>query len=439
MRKLPLFLAWRYLKGSRREKSISTMVIICFLGICIGTFALALVASVMNGFEKVTHEKMQSIHPQIILHSNGQELNIAKISQVLVKEFPEIQSFSPSAIKQVICQADNPDSTGEYNIVIMKGVDPNKEPLVCNIQEKITHALTGAHTLKSVFDTGVLDTGVSKTPSQKTPGTHNGILGKVLIGKKLAESLNVYLGEKINLFFSKDETIKRKKINLKQKSVIIGGIFKTGIQEFDNNLIIGSLGLFQKLFKNIGVTHMSIKLKTNAHERNTIKKLRKRFGKSGIQAYSWKELYPALVEALELEKYAMFVILALITLVASMSIVSLLFMQITQKRGDIAILKAMGMPQKKISRIFLYLGMAISLAGTLVGLLLAYIAGWTIERYPLIKLPDAYYVTHLPAKMQWHIFVAVFVVVIVLSFFSTWLPARKTRKINISQVLRFEG
>jgi len=152
-----------------------------------------------------------------------------------------------------------------------------------------------------------------------------------------------------------------------------------------------------------------------------------------------EQLYPALLEALKLEKYAMFLILALITLVASMSIISLLFMQITQKRADIAILKSMGLSAGNISKIFLYVGITIAFFGSAIGLGLAFVAGWLLEKYPFIQLPDAYYVSHLPAKMEWPIFIAVFAIVMILSFLSTWIPARRTKKINISRILRFEG
>ena len=418
MRKLPLFLAWRYLKGTYKEKSISTMVIISFLGICIGSFALALIASVMNGFEKITHEKMQSIHPQIIMHAHGQELNYAKIATIMKKEFPEVAYFSPNAIKQVIAKSDTQD---DYNIAVLKAVDPIKETQVCNIESKIIKSITNKKTIESA--------------------TRN---NTILIGAKLAENLDITIGDTIPLFFSKNDKITRKRIRLDQKDAVVGGLFKTGIEEFDNGLIISSLKffntIFEDAFESTGITHLSVTLKpqysNNARETQTIKKLKERFS---VEVHSWKELYPALVEALKLEKYAMFLILALITLVASMNIISLLFMQITQKRGDIAILKAMGLAHKKVSQIFLFLGMSISIIGSIIGLILAFIAGWILETYPFIKLPEAYYVTHLPAKMEWQIFATVFIVVMLLSFISTWLPARRTRKINISEVLRFEG
>ncbi|PKN03572.1 hypothetical protein CVU75_01490, partial [Candidatus Dependentiae bacterium HGW-Dependentiae-1] len=117
----------------------------------------------------------------------------------------------------------------------------------------------------------------------------------------------------------------------------------------------------------------------------------------------------------------------------------LLFMQITQKRGDIAIMKAMGMPDGDITTLFVWLGMSISLVATVLGLALASIVSWFLEHYPFITLPDVYFVTHLPARMEWSLLAQVFVVIMIISFFATWFPAQKTRTINIADVLRFEA
>ncbi|EKD23230.1 MAG: hypothetical protein ACD_82C00191G0001 [uncultured bacterium] len=420
MKNLPLFLAWRYLIGAKKEKSISTMVIICFLGIFIGTFALSLIASIMNGFETVTHEKIKSINPQIIMHSNGQELNFAAIKKTLNKDFPEIEACTPNSTKQLIAQKDDQN---EYSLCMLRAIDPSSEQSVCDLESKIINNNNSKETNNSQKNT------LAQITSEN----------KVIIGSSMAENLNVKVGDKINLFFSENKKIRSKKIKLDQETVTIGGIFKTGIEEFDIGLIISTFELFNKIFPETGVTQISIKLKPGISEEKIIKNLRNKFYKFGINFYSWKELYPALVEALKLEKYAMFLILALITLVASMNIISLLFMQIIQKRGDIAILKSMGLSGQKISQIFFYLGMTVSIVGSIVGLIFSFIAGWFLENYPFITLPDAYYVTYLPAKMEWQIFAIVFVVVFLISFLSTWIPTRKTRKINISQVLRFES
>jgi len=411
MNNISLMLAWRYFIGSSKEKSISAMFTVCFVGILIGSFALALVASIMNGFEKVTHEKMQGIHSQIIIHANGQLIDAQKIGTILNKEFPEIAAFSPSDMQQAIVQ--NEEAEEMYRVIAIKGIDPIGEPTISALEKKIV-------------------------PSPGTPKKLSAMVkdNKVLIGESLAEMLEVSPGDRINLFINETSSIHRAKIKLKRKEVLVGGIFKIGIDEFDNGFIFCSLPFLKKLFPDSDITQISVRLKPGTAEQKTINALSERFG---ITVQSWKDLYPALVSALKLEKYAMFFILALITLVASMNIISLMFMHIIRKRADIAILKAMGMADTAISRTFLFIGMGITALGSFFGLVCAFIAGWILENYPFITLPDAYYVSHLPSRMTVPIFVTVFIVVMTLSFISTWFTTRRTKKINISHVLRFEG
>lgn len=410
MNGLHFLIAWRYLLGTRLEKNISAMVRICFIGIMIGSFALALIIAVMNGFEKVTHEKMQGIHSQIIIRGYGDHLNIEQLNRVLHKEFPEVIGASPNATKQVILQERNSDDIS--NIVFLKGIDPAAEARV-SILEKKLHTATGDKTLTAILQEN-----------------------HILIGNKLAQELDVMAGEPINILFAEDEHARKRKISLAKHDAILGGTFKTGIEEFDSGLAFCSMNFLQQLLPDAGPTQINLKLQPDADEDAVIQRLRDRFN---LEVYSWKDLYPALVSALKLEKYAMFLILALITLVASMNIISLLFMQITQKRGDIAILKAMGMADGNIQSIFVIMGMAITGLASITGLILAFIAGLILQWYPFIELPDVYYVTHLPVRMEPNLFALVFLVVIVLSFLSTWIPARRTKKINIAHVLRFEA
>jgi ABC-type lipoprotein release transport system permease subunit len=173
---------------------------------------------------------------------------------------------------------------------------------------------------------------------------------------------------------------------------------------------------------------------TDDDETIVIKKLQKRL--PHLNVYTWKDQYPALVSSLKLEKYVMFLILALITLVASMNMISLLFMQIQHKRRDIAIFRAMGMSSKIIRSIFLRMGLLITSIASICGLMLAACAGYALERYPCIELPDVYYISYIPARMDLEIFLAVFVVTMIIGFCATWFPAQRSRRINISNILR---
>lgn len=406
------FLAWRYIVGKKEQKNISIMLCICFLGIVIGSFSLALVLSIMNGFEKVTHEKLQNIHAQVIMRAYGDNLNTESIASVFKREFPEVTGYSPTIMKHGIIQHEESDDMS--NIVIIKAIDPALEAHASALEKKINSADPLHPTLLSdlVHDDGVI------------------------IGKKLADSLQIKTGDKITLFFAPEEQKNKRKITFNQQIATVTGTFDTGIEDFDSTIIICSFALIHAMWPDAGVTQINIALNPRASEDTVAQKLRDRFK---IEVYSWKDLYPALVSALKLEKYAMFFILALIALVASMNIISLQFMHITQKRGDIAILKSLGMTENGIVQIFVTIGLIITVLGALTGLGLAALAGWILTVYPFISLPDAYYVTHLPVEMEWHLFAIVFMVVVALGFFATWIPAHRTRFINIAEVLRFDA
>lgn len=403
-------LAWRYLRGTQQEKSIATMVKISFFGILIGTFSLALVAIIMRGFEKATYQTIQGCNPPLTMQARGNQLAFDALEKVLQHEFPQLY-YSPSDMQYVMMQDHAENIT---NLVALKGVDPFKESQITTLEKKIlpqqsVDRLSMVNALKS---------------------------DSVLIGHHLARMLNLQPGKNFTVYFAPDHETGKNTITLEKAELNVGGIFKTGIEEFDANLIICSLEQLQKLFPTSGITSLSIAPKQEVNEEELKTQLKKRFN---LQVYSWKDRYPALVAALMLEKYASFIILSLIILVASMSILSLLFMQITQKRSDIAMLKIMGMATKKIRSIFMIMGMAIAFAGVITGMLFAYVAGWILHNYLTIELPDAYFVTHLPVALEMPIFVIVFSVVMCISIIATWLPTRSIEQIKSADVLRFES
>ncbi len=412
MNSLVLRIAYRYLLGTHSEKNISVMVIISFIGIFIGTFALALVASIMNGFEKATHEKLQGIHSQVIMRSASNEpLNLEKIETVLHEEFPAVANFAPTTFKQVIIQKK--ESNDLTNALLLKAIDPSLEEKVSTIGNTVT-GLPGLKASLSFLLDG----------------------NQVVIGKKMADSLGVTPGQEIRLLFTPEQKVRNKKITLDSYDVTVSGTFSTGIEEFDYGLILASFSLVKKIFPDAGVTQLNIRLQPGADEQATISQLKNRFN---IDVYSWKDLYPALVSALKLEKYVMILILALIALVASMNIISLLFMQIIQKRPDIAIYQAMGMASTKIMLIFLFMGIGICLFAGLFGLAAAYGVGLLLKKYPFISLPDTYYVSHLPIQMSWEIFLLVFIIVLLMGTLASLLPARSVKSIKVAKILRFEG
>jgi lipoprotein-releasing system permease protein len=277
MNSLSLLLSWRYLVKTKQERSINTMIKICFLGIALGTFSLALVVAIMRGFEQATHEHMQGIHAHIIMQAYGNEqLDFDAIQHVLKNEFPEVVGISPTNQHYGIIQ----DGSGQLSMLVtLKAIDPIAESQTTSIETKL----------------------LNKESLKKSVHTN-----RVAIGEKLAAKLHTSINNQFQLLFAPATQDWSKTIHLDSANLTVGGVFKTGIEEFDSSLILCTLEQAQELFPDAGITSVQLKLKNKTDESILIKKLKKRFE---LDCYSWKELYPALLAALKLEKYASFIII----------------------------------------------------------------------------------------------------------------------------------
>lgn len=400
--KTALFLAKRFIFHTR-ERTIKTMMVICFMSIMIGAFALALVAAIMNGFEKETQKAVQGIQPDIIITAHDRALSYQKVKSVL-ETYPFVSAMSPSAQGHALIKA--PDSDELSSLVMLMAVDPTTQSQISRLNTMV------------------------KMPPQadlKTLLADN----RILIGQTLAHHLAVKINDPLTLLFTHDTDAQN--IMLEQKKVTVGGMFKTGIEEIDAHLVFCDFPLFKSMYPDKGVTQIGVKIVPGT-EANALETLKKRF--TTLNVFSWKELYPALLSALILEKYAMFFILALITLVASMNIVALLFMFITSKKTEIAVLKTLGLSSKELALVFIIIGVGISCIAGILGLLLALGASFILEHYPLIRLPEVYYVSHLPAHMDGGIVIAVLLLIITISFIASYFPARKVYTLDAAPVLK---
>jgi len=403
MNNLPTLLAFRYLQSGLRKKTIAIMLTICCAGIFIASFALALILSIMNGFEHATHKKLQGIHADIIMQAPGQHINYQAL-QPLLQNNQSIAAVSPSDIQQgLIAQQQNEMPT----VVMIKGIEPAHEAQTTALEKLIT--------------------------SPKQPLTKTVFDNHVLIGYKLAEQLDIKPSDTLQLLIPHEQQTVRDAIQLQTVALTVGGLFKTGIEEFDSNLVMCSLDFLQSILPDSGVSALNIKTQPHVDHQQLIEQLQKQ---TGLDVYSWQELYPALVSALKLEKYAAFLVLSLISLVASMSILALLFMLITFKRNDIAILQAMGTPKKTIGRIFIIIGMVISFIASMAGLSCAWLVGWLLKKYLVIELPDAYYSTTLPITLDVQTFGVIFVTVMLLALIATLIPVYNLKGDSIARDLK---
>lgn len=416
---LPLLLAWRFLKSSSQERSISTMLRICFISIVIGTGSLTLIAAIMKGFEQATHKKLQGVHADLIIHASGAHINYKKLSKVLEGDFKDtVTASSPMSVNHVMIQSTSQNleeqhSVTETSICLLKAIDPATEHLVSALGDMI---------IKNDSDPQ------NRDPLDRDPWDLKD--DKILIGAPLALHLGLHVGSSVTLIYQSDQS--GDATMLERKQVTIGGLFKTGIHDFDEQILIAPFALVNKLYQE-RVSHVSLSLKDQSQAEQTKEALRKRLQ---LEVYSWKDLYPPLVSALTLEKYAMWIILMLVTLVASLTILALLYMYAQHKQTDIALLKAMGIQDSDVRNIFVWIAVLVTWSATLVGIAFAVLGTWLLQTFPFIKLPDVYYVSHLPASLDMTIVGSVILFAGIVSLCAGLFPHRSLRDMQVSHVLK---
>jgi len=408
--KLPyqVFIALRYLKSKKKHTGVSVNTAISIGGVAVGVMALLVVLSVMSGFHLDLQKKILGANAHIIVRDfKGSFSDYERVASTL-RQNPEILSQAPFVIGQVMVSFGN-----RAHGVFIRGINPE-------IESRTTDILS--HIKEGDFRTLNTDAAV--------PG--------IILGKELAGTLGVLLHDTVNVVSPIGE-IGPMGMLPKVKQFRVVGIFEIGMFEYDANLVLTAMKPAQEFFgMKDGISGIEVRLKDIYRAPEVKKQLQETLGFKYI-VLDWMQMNKNLFSALKLEKFAMFVILVLIVLVASFNIISNLIMNVIEKSREIAILKAIGATNNSIMIIFMLQGLFIGLIGTCIGITGGYALGFILNKYQIIRLPaDVYYLSHLPVKMSAFDFVTVSLSAIIISFLATIYPAWQAAKLNPVEPLRYE-
>jgi len=408
--KLPyqIFIALRYLKSKKKHKGVSVNTAISIGGVAVGVMALLVVLSVMSGFHQDLQKKILGANAHIIIRDfKGSISDYEHVASVL-RQNNEIVSQAPFIIGQVMVSFGN-----RAHGVFIRGIEPE-------IESRTTDILS--HIKEGNFRTLTDDKGM--------PG--------IILGKELASILGVLVHDTVNVVSPVGE-IGPMGMLPKVKQFRVVGIFEIGMFEYDSNLVLTGMKPAQEFFgMKDGISGIEVRLKDIYQAPEVKKQLQETLGFKYI-VLDWMQMNKNLFSALKLEKFAMFVILVLIVLVASFNIISNLIMNVIEKSREIAILKAIGATSNSIMIIFMLQGLFIGLIGTFIGIAGGYALGFVLNKYQIIRLPaDVYYLSHLPVKMSAFDFVTVSLSAIMISFLATIYPAWQAAKLNPVEPLRYE-
>lgn len=413
--------ALRYLRARRKDAGVALMSVICFLAVMLAVFAQITVMSVMNGFRSDLLDRMLGFNGHAYVMGEGlvgEEPD--RIVQRLLK-VPDVKRAIPMIEAQAMAMGP-----AQITGAVVRGVSPSDLRRIDIIAGDGGKAITR----------GSLE-GFGR-------GEYGGDV--VLIGDRMAASLGVGPGDTITLVSpSGSATAFGQSVN--QKDYIVGGTFSVGMSEFDQLFIYMPLEQAQLFFGREGrVDKIEVMLKS-PDEATTLRPALRQAAGPAVAVMDWTQQNRSFFQALQVERTMVRLIMMVVVLMAALNIISCVVMLVKSKGRDIGILRTMGASQGAILRIFIMAGVILGLAGSAVGLLLGVIfcaniegAQQLVERVTGAQVfnADVYFLSHLPAKIEWAEVAIATGWSFVISVLATLWPAWRASRMDPVEALRYE-
>ena len=415
------FIGLRYLKAKRKQTFISVITFISILGITVGVTALIIVISVMTGFEETLREKILGLNAHVVVVGFGEGLGDYSRVAEEVRGVEGVTGASPFTYNQALLSGSG-GSTG----VVVRGVDIETVGEVTILPERVKE--------------GSLE-GIRRPFESKDGG-----LPGIALGAELARTVGAKLGERIN-FISPMGTMTPAGPMPRMAAFEVTGIFEIGMYEYDSNLAFVSVENAQKFFR-LGDTVSGVEVRVaDIYGAEAVADAIMERLKGSYWTRTWMDMNRNLFSALRLEKVAMFIILALIILVAALNIISTLIMVVMEKHKDIAILKSLGATSAGIMKIFMIEGAIIGITGTFIGTVTGVIAAANLEgivglieeafNFKVLP-PSVYYIDKLPSKVEPLMVVLIVALSLGISFIATLYPSWQASRLDPVESLRYE-
>ena len=395
-----LWIAFKYLTA-RKDRFLTLINWVSVLGIAIGVAALIVVIGVMTGFDRDLKDKIVGTTAHIVVEREAGIKDCAPLIEK-IKNVRGVASASLFIHGNVFLEY----GSRAYGL-LMRGVDPAHEGSVTRIDDY----LKGRYKV-----------------AQLQPG-------EVIIGRELARYYDLKPGDTLSIL-SPVSGAAGEGWRFKLKVV---AVFDSGMYDYDRNLILVHYAKAQEIFNLAAGLVSGVAMKLDDVDAAMLVKaaLIREIGFSYV-ARTWIEQNINFFAALKLEKFAMFVILTLIVLVASFNIVSTLMVTVTTKTKDIGILRSVGVPAGAIRLIFTVYGLTLGVVGTLLGLAGGMGISFVLRETQIIKLPETvYYIDHLPVLTQFGDVAMITLSAVLISFVATLYPSARAASLEPVEALRY--
>ncbi|MDG1417658.1 MAG: lipoprotein-releasing ABC transporter permease subunit [Maricaulis sp.] len=423
-------IAFRYLGATRKDGGVALIAIISFAAVMLAVTALIAVMSVMNGFRDQLLSNLLGAQPHIIVDGRGLEPEALDLMLADLEAIDGVRSAGPIVQGEVMASAERGDTFAQ--VLGMRPGDLARLEVVAN------------------GDDGRAATGITHGSLDEFGEGRNG--GDVIVlGRGLAQRLGVNAGDYVTLITAAGRQTALGRAP-SRKSYYVGGLISVGVSTIDNAVVFMPI-VQSQLFFGRGDDIDQIQIRT--HDIDAISDLvgpvedvvlQEQFGRDRYVS-DYTRLDPAFFTALQVERMAMRMIMAIVIAIASLNIISGLVMLVKNKRRDIAILRTMGITQASVMRIFVIIGAMIGMMGTLAGIILGIL--FVINIDPIqdfitwvsgtqVFNPEVYYLYRVPAKLDWFEVGFVSVFCFTVSLLVTLLPAWQASRLDPVEALRYE-
>lgn len=407
------WIGFRYLRSKKNSKFLSMITILSLAGVCLGTMALVVVLSVMDGFERKLRERLMSsdlhllVEPkEKIYFPRGQNPSQEWVAQ-FEKEVPGLKVF-PILATEAILRTEK-----KVKGIVVKGLEDNR------FNEIMRNA-------KETADPSML--------IDQENGEHIQLPGLIL-GQELADEMGIMPGYHVSLI-SPLETEGPLSQVPRMKRFVVEATYHAGTPEQELGMVFTRYQNVESfLRKRDIITHWEAIVKDFDESDVYRDKIQAALPQFNVR--DWKELNAQLFYSLKLERVAMFIALTFIIIVASFNIVTTLTLMVLEKKREVAILKVMGAPDSDVSAVFFSEGLIIGIVGIFVGLGLGGLICYILAAYPVIQLPDIYYDRSLPVSFVPGYFITIAVCALIIVFFACLYPARRAARLPPLEGIRY--
>ncbi|WP_417525971.1 lipoprotein-releasing ABC transporter permease subunit [Marinovum sp.] len=414
-------IAWRYLRAKRAEGGVSVMTWISLIGITLAVFALIATLAVRSGFRE---EFVDTIV--------GTNAHVTVYYQQEVNEFGQIERTISDyeALQARVAKLD---------------FVTRAAPL---IKGQVMATANGRNSGVEVF--GITASDLATIPRIANPEASQGDIADfgsgIAIGSGVARELGVTVGDRLKLI-SPDGVKTPFGTSPRVQAYEIAYVFTAGRYDIDRTRIYMPFAEAQSYFNREGVAdELEVMVKDPDEVDTHALPLLEAAGDRAL-VWTWRDASGAFLRALEIEDNVMFVILAILVLIAAMNIVSGLIMLVKNKGRDIGILRTMGLSEGSVLRVFFICGAFTGLIGTVLGVILGSLFAVYVDTiFSVVNYvagggvwdPSIRGLYSVPAKLELSDVISAVTLSLGLSFVVTIFPARRAARLNPVEALRYE-